>query len=62
MSRYVDYEYICEKICAVSSYVYLPFRGRLSNAQRPDGLKVTPTSAGILSSLNKYLYHLENNP
>lgn len=62
MSRYVDYEYICEKICAVSSSVCLPFRGRLSNAQRPDGLKVTPASAGILSSLSKYFYHLENNP
>lgn len=61
-SRYVGYEYICEKICAVSSSVYLPFRGRLSTAQRPDGLKATPTSAGILSSLSKYLYHLGKNP
>lgn len=46
------YEYICEKICAVSSSVYLPFRGRFSNAQRPDGLEVTPASAGILCSLS----------
>lgn len=56
------YEYIREKICAVSSSVYLPFRGRFSNAQRPDGLEVTPASAGILCSLSKYLDHLENNP
>lgn len=62
MSRYVNYEYICEKIRAVSSSAYLPFRGRLSYAQRPDGLKVTPASPGVLSSLSKYLYHLENNP
>lgn len=61
-SRYVNYEYICEKICAVSSSAYLPFRSRLSYAQRPDGLKVTPASAGVLSFLSKYLYHLENNP
>lgn len=62
MSRYVACEYICEKICAVSSSAELPFRGGLSTAQRPDGLEVTPTAAGILSPLSKYLYHLQDNP
>lgn len=62
MSRYVACEYICEKICAVSSSADLPFRGGLSTAQRPDGLEETPTAAGILSLLTKYLHHLENNP
>lgn len=62
MSRYVACEYICEKICAVSSSAGLPFRGGLATAQRPDGLEVTPTPAGILSPLYKYLYHLKNNP
>lgn len=62
MSRYVACEYICEKICAVSSSAGLPFRGGLATAQRPDGLEVTPTPAGILSPLYKYLYHLKNSP
>lgn len=62
MSDTLDYEYICEKICAVSSSVYLLFRAGLSNAQRPDGLEVIPSSTGILCSLSKYLYHLENSP